>query len=130
MFMPCDSNYYWVSTYQQWISPCSVSCFDDISANLEYLGSSHASMINGALYVIELYHGIDALFVFMQPIIETKGLSKSFSKLFSLLRLYPQVSTPLSVLNSHNWVCGSWNCKWAYCLSWAQMTPYPRGGWP
>ena len=59
-------------------------------------------MINGALYVIELYHGIDALFVFMQPIIETKGLSKSFSKLFSLLRLYPQVSTPLSVLNSHN----------------------------
>ena len=36
MLMPFDLSHWCVSAYQQWISPCSTSCFDDISANLEY----------------------------------------------------------------------------------------------
>ena len=43
MLVPCDSNHSCILTYQQQSSPCSVSCFDDISVNLEYLhlGNSH-----------------------------------------------------------------------------------------
>ena len=47
MLKPCDTNRC-VSTYQQWLSPFSESCFDGIIANLEclHLGSSQ---INGYL---------------------------------------------------------------------------------
>ena len=43
----CDSNHFGVSAYQQLVSPCSASCFDDKIANLEYLhvGSSQKSWI-------------------------------------------------------------------------------------
>ena len=36
MLMAYDFNFCCVSTYQQWLPPCLVSCFDNICANLEY----------------------------------------------------------------------------------------------
>ena len=68
MFMLSASNHGCISTYQQWISPCSTSSFDDISPNLEYLhlGSSQSHQIlvtdqNNALLLPslpELYHAL------------------------------------------------------------------------
>ena len=48
MFKPCDSNHCCISAYQQWMSPFSASCLEDLSANLGYLrfGSSQRRWIN------------------------------------------------------------------------------------
>ena len=57
--MPSDLNQCCVSTYQQWISLCSASCFDARNPNLEYLhlGSSQSQWVlvtdwNNALVII------------------------------------------------------------------------------
>ena len=79
--------------YQQRASPCSGSCFDDISANLDYvqIGISQTYWIlvigirNNVLVIVWAANisswiiswGTDMLFI-MQAIIETKGLSKSY----------------------------------------------------
>ena len=75
--MSCHSNHCCISAYQQWTSPCAASCFDDVSANLEYLclGSfqscwiqvidwNNASMIIGAAPISAqiISWGTDALY--------------------------------------------------------------------
>ena len=50
-----------VSTYQQWLSPCSTSCLDDVRANLEY---------RWILVTDTISWGIDAFLLNMWAIIE------------------------------------------------------------
>ena len=88
MIMACDSNHSYVSAYWKRISPCSASCLDDISANLEclHLGSfqsfwimvierNNASIIIGAALISAriISWGTDALLLIMQVVV---GVSK------------------------------------------------------
>ena len=129
-----DLNHCCVSAYQQSLSPCSIHCFDDMTANPEYLclwsstnhwilfiDQNNGTVIIGAtsisLWLISW--STNALLLIMWQSSKLKFSPNLFNYMPCEARFsdfyYIDKSQSDNISNAHNLVNGSWNCICTHC---------------